>query len=289
MDWSPLVRHDPAPTDGGGFLTTSRRAVWHTTEGASIAGSISWTRNNTSSWAHLYWDPETGEIVQCVPFTRAARAVKNLSGGVETNRWGAIQIEVVGHAARPFTSTPMRGRDVVLGILRTLGIPDHWPAGSPLPYPQSYGFANPQRSIGTWLGIPGHYGHSQVPENDHGDPGAIDTALLLGGYPPTPPEPPAPPRLLGMSSETDVKTFIVELTHQGFGLYSATLDPKLGREPKIIGAVQHGPAPTIDGWWTDGRLGNISAQSRGGKVIITAVALPGVSKGGRASVIVTVA
>jgi hypothetical protein len=45
--------------------------------------------------------------------------------------------------------------------------------GSPPAYPREY-----VRDPRVWTSRAGHYGHSQVPESDHGDPGAIDVRVL---------------------------------------------------------------------------------------------------------------
>lgn len=179
------IQQVPATADGGSMLTATRRVVWHTSEGDTFSGLLS-TLRTTRYWPHYSWDPRTGEIAQHLSHDRAGRALVNSPGGCETNRWGALQVEVVGRAATPFTNaSDLRGLDELMVRFRAAGVPDRFPAGSPLPYPASYGLHNPQRSISTWLGFPGHYGHSQVPENEHGDPGAIDIRKILGVTPPT--------------------------------------------------------------------------------------------------------
>jgi hypothetical protein len=53
--------------------------------------------------------------------------------------------------------------------------PKAWPA-----YPKSYGNEGGQRMSGAeWNDFKGVCGHTHVPENDHGDPGAIDFAQLI--------------------------------------------------------------------------------------------------------------
>jgi hypothetical protein len=166
------------------------RAVWHSTEGDSIAGAVSAYRAHRG-WPHATWDPDTGEVAQHLDPGQSARSVQNLGGGVETNRYGRVlQIEVVAHAAEPFTDRPMKGLDRVAAWLRDNGVPDVWPMGQPLAYgpderrpgvsPAGYGLNNGTRNAGVWSAQGGHYAHSQVPENDHGDPGRVDIAKLLG-------------------------------------------------------------------------------------------------------------
>lgn len=179
MDWIPGAER-VVGRNAGAHITAHYRAVWHSTEGSSIAGAIGAYRAH-GGWPHVTWDPWRGEIVQHLPARVAGRALENHRGGVETNRYGALQIEVVAFARDPFTRGPMVGLPRLLDWLRSNGVRDYWPSGQPLPYPQSYGYGNPQRSVANWLGIPGHFAHSQVPENAHGDPGRIDIKKLLGG------------------------------------------------------------------------------------------------------------
>ncbi|MDX6314897.1 MAG: hypothetical protein QOF44_4361, partial [Streptomyces sp.] len=48
------------------------------------------------------------------------------------------------------------------------------------PYPESYGSHNGERMSGrVWNGFKGVCGHCHVPENLHGDPGAIDFPTLI--------------------------------------------------------------------------------------------------------------
>jgi hypothetical protein len=45
----------------------------------------------------------------------------------------------------------------------------------------------------TWLTKGGHFSHSQIPGNDHGDPGAVSFPSMLAAAPKTTPKPPTPP------------------------------------------------------------------------------------------------
>lgn len=173
------------------------RAVMHSTEGDSIAGAVAAYRSH-GGWPHATWDPRSGEVVQHLHVSQSARALMNLSGGVQTNRYGRVlQLEVVARAARPFTDGPLVGWDRVHQWFAANGVPDIWPMGQPLAYgpderrpgvsPAAYGFNNGTRSPTIWLTRGGYYAHSQVPENDHGNPGRVDLAKLMGVVPTRPP------------------------------------------------------------------------------------------------------
>lgn len=179
--WLPGAKIVNALKDSGALTGSLKKVVWHTTENdptKTTAYNVALYLNRVGSQCHIVWNPYTGEIVQMIPANRGGRALMNRAGGVETNTSGGIviQIEVVGRAVEPFTSGPMKNFDKIISWLRSLGIPDVWPAGDLEPYPASYGGV---RSTSDW-NKSGHFGHSQVPENDHGDPGNIDQNKITG-------------------------------------------------------------------------------------------------------------
>lgn len=172
--------------DSGTYTTAVDKFLIHTTEGGSIEGAISAYRAN-NSWPHLTVDCRFGRpYVRCghLDLNVPARALRNESGGVQTNRDGVIQIEVVGTATRPGDIDWAWFGENVLGPIAGLkGIPLEstvpW-----VPYPASYGVNAAQRlSPAGWTAYRGVLGHQHAPENSHGDPGAIPivTALAAAG------------------------------------------------------------------------------------------------------------
>jgi len=126
----------------------------------------------------------------------SARALVNKAGGVQTNTANAFQWELVGTCDlathRKWTSQGIDHiywpeppdwavRDVA-ALMRWLneqhGIPltgrPEWMA-----YPASYGDTRVRMSNAEWLAFKGWCGHQHVPENDHGDPGALPFARIL--------------------------------------------------------------------------------------------------------------
>lgn len=167
--------------NGGSMVGGPPRAVWHTTENdpdKTSAASIAEYLNRVGYQVHIVWNPVSGEIVQMLPANLAGRGLENAAGGVQTNREGqvCIQIEVVGRASEPFTNGPMKGLGEIMAYLDANAIPRQWPQGPP-PHVNHRSTA----STGVWKGHGGHYGHSQVPENHHTDPGALDVGKLFGG------------------------------------------------------------------------------------------------------------
>jgi hypothetical protein len=132
----------------------------------------------------VLYDPVTDRLGQFMGLDVSGRALQN-DGNTRTNRVGrvCIQIEVIAYAAAPFTDywRPGPNFKALMAAIRSWGIPDVWPAGPPPRF-----IANPPhnvpedpRSRNTWLTKGGHYSHSQIPGNIHGDPGRISPAELF--------------------------------------------------------------------------------------------------------------
>jgi hypothetical protein len=250
------------PGEGGtqGGARGGARAVWHSTEGPSIAAAVSAYRSHRG-WPHATWDPSTGEVAQHLLPGQSARSVQNLGGGVETNRYGRVlQIEVVAHAAEPFTDRPMHGLDRILAWLRDNGVTAGWPMGQPLAYgpderrpgvsPAAYGLNNGNRSPDVWVNQGGHYAHSQVPENDHGDPGRVDIARLGNA-----------PQLPTFSDDEDSN--MVKYVHPANGL---TAYYYINDDGQFVQKTYGWPG--LPGWYTLALDGNKPGVAKPGEKIV---------------------
>ncbi|MEU1200123.1 peptidoglycan-binding protein [Streptomyces sp. NPDC005813] len=172
------------------------RVVWHTTE--SGHGNTSFTNVGKylitiGAEPHILYDPTTDRLGQYGPLNQSARALKN-DGLTRTNRTGkvCIQIEVLAKASAPFTGYWKPGPNfrALMRAIRSWGVPDTWPGGA---LADRYGDPDVSRSRNTWATKGGHYGHSQVPGNDHWDPGAINKSAIFAAAPkPTPATPSTP-------------------------------------------------------------------------------------------------
>jgi hypothetical protein len=168
--------------------------VLHTTEGRSLPGyeggatAPNITAVPDLAAKRLRW-------YQHFDIDRSSRALVNLTGGVETNTLNVCQVELVGTcdptthkkwASAPhiyWPEAPDWALAEVAEFLRWMhaehGVPLTGPAKWPA-YPSSYGSASGQRMTGAqWTAFNGVCGHMHVPENVHGDPGAIDFARLI--------------------------------------------------------------------------------------------------------------
>lgn len=161
----------------GRFSGGPFRIVHHTTEGSSYAGAKAAYRRARSD---PHFTVAGDEIFQHVDTSVAARALRNSAGGVETNRHSAIQIEVVGFAGR---AKDVATLNTVARLCRWIesehGVAQHWPNGRPRTAINGRDPGGHNRSASTWAGEGGHYGHSQVPENTHWDPGYSAAELAI--------------------------------------------------------------------------------------------------------------
>jgi len=197
-----------------GAAITPRLLVVHTTE------TSSWPSYAAGAKApHLTARPDfIGRRLswrQHYPLDRSSRALRNEAGGVDTNTAGAVQVELIGTCDPTYRTswtlgsrTLAAGRDyvfwpespewalaglaeLVAWLHREWGIPLSAPAVW-LPYPGSYGSSRARLSHDAWRQFRGVLGHQHVPENTHGDPGALDITRVLQLAAPTPT--PATPR-----------------------------------------------------------------------------------------------
>jgi len=199
----------------------ARKLLLHSTEGNSIEGAISSYRLR-NTWPHLTVDAHNYTIADHLPLEWSARSLANAPGGVQTNLAGAIlvQIELVGHAEAPelFGDLEWFARSVVEPICWHLDIPLTCDV-SFIPYPASYGIGAGQRlSGGAWVDYSGIIGHQHVPENYHGDPGAIDVAAIINAasvqrHYPSPVQEDDMPYLI-VRGNTDPATFAVHGLHR---------------------------------------------------------------------------
>ena len=176
--WLPGAVRSPQP--GAVKLDTSLppRATWHITSDVDpgktqpqFAGVAAYLKN-AGYCPHLMWDPFTGQVEQYYPANVGSRALK------AWNEDGArhIQIEVLfsrgayrnGKQYWTLAETPLKGFAGIVQWLDSHGIPRTWPMGPTPPIGQSG-----TRDVGIWNSKAGHYGHSQVPGNDHTDPGTF--------------------------------------------------------------------------------------------------------------------
>jgi hypothetical protein len=177
--------------DAGPFSGGPTKIVLHSTEtGLGIPGYQGGSVAPHETWV---WQPKEGRFAkyQHVSHARSAMAMKNLSGGVQTNRDGAHQVEIAGSCDRGFAAKygypylPGMGDDFLTALgkeVRQLAadvdckleaIRD-W-----VDYPKSYGRGPSRMTLSEWDNFAGICGHQHAAENDHGDPGSLNVARAL--------------------------------------------------------------------------------------------------------------
>ena len=182
FNWLPAAMVDLQDTGLTWTTTTHPKGVLHTEESGGWSTFAGWT---DTPHAQVMPIPHVGvQVRQHIPFSHAAKALVH-SSDPETNRLFAFQFELVG------TCDPAQARsgmyywpdadDVVLAdlyakVVGPLSVAYGIPVTAPpfVAYPASYGTFNGVRLTGPeWVTYTGWLGHSHVPENLHGDPGAF--------------------------------------------------------------------------------------------------------------------
>lgn len=195
--WLP-ISGSCGPHLGGPF-----KIVHHTTEGSTARGALDAFRQNRSD---PHFTVDATSIYQHVDTEEGARALRNNSGGVQTNRDSAVQIELVGFAHLPKDRRALQNlARLCRWIEETHGVPNVWPAGLPRPAKNGRDPGGHNRDSVIWDTQSGHFGHCHVPENTHWDPAytSVESEFLMkatfdseGGLvgPPVPPLPAVPAR-----------------------------------------------------------------------------------------------
>lgn len=137
---------------------------------------------------HILWDPFTGAITQFVPANSRSKSLADKAGGTRTNRAGKVVLQIealffpycrVGKTVYArLIDTPCKGWAELQAWVNSWGVPNAWPMGRPVDFTS-------HRSESTWEAKAGWYGHSQVPENDHQDPGSWPAFVGVEATPPT--------------------------------------------------------------------------------------------------------
>lgn len=232
--WVPGAERLTPSSPGGAITSTAPpRIVWHCTE-AQPGTSAVWTSMQRvligkGAEPHLLYDPVTDRLGQFLALNVSGRALRN-DGATRTNRVGrvCIQVEVIAYSSKPFTAYWKPGQNwrALIAAIRSWGIPDSQPAG---PFPRfidspPHNVPENDRDRPTWLSKAGHFSHSQIPGNDHGDPGAVDfAAMLAAAKTTTPPKPPVKPP----TPEDDIMALteqqLADAFEQGADQYNARL------------------------------------------------------------------
>mgnify|MGYP001561064535 CR=1 FL=1 len=162
--WAP-----PGYDSLGAFTSGPLKAVWHRTQGATYVGAWA-TYRKKRVCPHFTIDTD-GTTYQHFDTSVASYSLANEPEGVQTNRDSAIQVEVVGFSGETMPDKQRNGVLRLMAWLEGQGVPWRWPMGQPPKNSTTgYGKDTPYRDARVWDTVGGHYGHSNVPENEHWDP-----------------------------------------------------------------------------------------------------------------------
>lgn len=183
--WYPQATKDELANAGAFYIAYPWRGVLHTTEGATYTGARqAYIANKSAPHFTVTFEGGIFRARQHIPLNKAAKALRNLSGGVETNRVRCIQIEIVGYAANS-GAFPGPYLDQLGYLMRWIEANTTIKREAPTFYGQDADFtlatanARQRFSNDQWLHFNGWCGHQHVPENTHWDPGAINIQHLL--------------------------------------------------------------------------------------------------------------
>ncbi len=214
--------------------------VLHTTEGTNLdgyqGGAVAPNFTAVPDFANkkLKW-------YQHFDFDTSSRALVNLSGGVQTNTNNVSQVELVG-TCDPTThkkwgstkhiywpDAPEWALDELAKFLAWANKNHNVPLVGPtkwVAYPSSYANGAGQRMSGTaWNAFKGICGHQHVPENVHGDPGALDFKTLIAKAKALVSDKPAPAPSKPAPSTSDNYTVKIGDTLYGIATkYKVTVD-----------------------------------------------------------------
>ena len=173
---------------GGYYVGKPYRVVLHTTETSGMPGY-----NGGGSAPHLTYDPKAHKWYQHSKLTTAARALRNPSGGVQTNRANALQVEIICYSNKGIADQASYRlwvgdlddqaiadlQEFINWCVGEFGVEFEWPGKQAYSYSQANaaGF----RMSGTaWNDFNGVCAHQHVPENTHWDTGALAWDKIMG-------------------------------------------------------------------------------------------------------------
>ena len=172
---------------GGSYVGKPFRVVLHTTETAGVPGY-----GGGASAPHITYVPKTRQWVQHTDFNTAARALRNVAGGVQTNRANALQVELVCYSAKNIADQSSSRlwvgdltddhyldlRNFLSWVYANFDVSSTWPEKQAFSSRQAN--ASGFRMTGTeWNDFDGVCAHQHVPENTHWDTGALDWTQVM--------------------------------------------------------------------------------------------------------------
>ena len=175
--WVPGAERVANPKSGGGsYLDAPWRFVFHTIEGEPSEAGFRRLAAEHANPPHLWAMPSANLLLQTIPLDRSAYALAR-PGSVHTNRRRAVQVEVLGFAAKMGNLGPREiewlADRLLAPVARLVPINlEHVrPTGDDT---ACYGERSGCRMTPEeWERFDGVCGHQHVPDNKHWDPGRM--------------------------------------------------------------------------------------------------------------------
>jgi hypothetical protein len=173
------VEHMPMPHPAERVdMRVHPQGVMHTIEGSLESGLAVFRQHYSPTFT-----VGPGRIIQHIPLGFIAAALEH-TRNPPTNGWARVQIEVAGHSRTTRWLPDAKTLNSLAHLLATLSLaPTNIPLTRPfvdIMPPQPW--ATPtfsRRLAGHWGTTAGWYGHVEIPENSHWDPGALNWSILL--------------------------------------------------------------------------------------------------------------
>lgn len=151
-------------------MSAPPKAVMHTTEGG-WDGSLNVFKTSTGTPTFMIGRDGTKlRVAQFMPIGEMALTLKNPSGGVETNRVCRVQIELVGFSKKELWLPDEKTTEALADLMGQIK--------DKAQVPLRRG-GDGTRNVSRWLNASGWFGHVEVPENDHVDPGNLNYTKLF--------------------------------------------------------------------------------------------------------------
>lgn len=232
-------------------LTRHEKQVLHTTE------SKSYSPNSASYYGHQLWPTATAakfggrwQIFQHLPINIMSAAMRNLVGGVETNRDGCVQLEIAWVAAEGHL-LPTEALDVISDWMWFV----HQETGIPWVFVDQFHYYPPENGIklgqepwrlrgAAWDNFKGNLGHQHADENVHGDPGKMNVGHIIFRHLPIITPPPIPGGIMQLTLSADKLPEVAESWYQDY-----LGSPAGAPERKFVGDLLADPNLSFKGAW----------------------------------------
>ncbi|MDQ3915870.1 MAG: hypothetical protein M3323_11190 [Actinomycetota bacterium] len=180
----PVRQRPEEVLDGAVDLDKPATVVWHETQTNDVPAYRPNTAPHLTVPSKDEVDNEGLWIAQHIGLGRIGNALVSAPGGVQTNFWARLQVEVVAFTTIEPTVYPSPVAVMVASIAEfaeeELGVPRKRLFPNVLDPKVTWATtSNPRRESGKWGQEAGHFAHVEIPENSHWDCGSRDLSTPI--------------------------------------------------------------------------------------------------------------